>query len=56
VLRDQVRDPIGDHPGLAASGARKDDERPPLVNDRLALARIQSAQVQHGLNLAVRLH
>jgi hypothetical protein len=26
------------------------------VYDRLALARIQSAQVQHRLNVAVRLH
>jgi hypothetical protein len=52
VRGDQVRDTKRDHAGLAASGAGKDHERPPLVNDCLALTRIQRAQVQHRLKVA----
>lgn len=53
MLRDQVRNAKGDHPGLAASGPGKNHERPPLMNDRLALTRVQRAQVEHRAKVAV---
>ena len=40
-LADQVRDPAGDHPRLAAARAGQDQERPVAVQDSLALGRIE---------------
>ena len=39
--RQQVRDPAGEHPGLARAGAGDHQQRATLVDDRLPLLRIQ---------------
>jgi hypothetical protein len=41
---DQVGDAPGDHPRLAAAGARHHEQGPLLVKDRLALGIVQFGQ------------
>ena len=43
-LADQIRDPPGQHPGLARAGPRHDQDRSALVQHRLALRRVQPLQ------------
>ena len=41
---DQVGDPMGEHPRLAAAGAGQDQQRTDWVRHRLALRRVQALQ------------
>jgi hypothetical protein len=43
-----VRDSMRNHPGFAASGARKQQKRPFHVLNGLALARVEALQEIHG--------
>ncbi len=47
VLVDEARDPVRDDPGLPAPCACEDEERPPLVEHRLLLARVEGV-LGHG--------
>ena len=45
--RQQVRDPVRDHAGLARAGAGEHQQRPAAVARRLALRRIELAEIDH---------
>ena len=44
VGEDQVRDPVREHPRLAAAGAREDQQRPLAVGDRLPLGLVEALE------------
>ena len=44
ALGDEVRDPVGEHPGLARPGAGDDEQRAVGRGDRLALDRVQARE------------
>ena len=47
-LGDQVRDAVREHPGLARSGARDDEDRPVGRADRLVLHRVEAGEQRLG--------
>jgi hypothetical protein len=44
ALLDEVGDPVGEHAGLARSGAGHDEERPSVVEDRGALLGVHAGE------------
>ena len=51
--REQIRDPVGQDPGLARPGTGEDQERPAGVGDRVTLGLVQP--LQEGVKIARRL-